>query len=348
MKRIFTPGPVAMYENILDIGKQQVPYFRNDEFSNIVLQCEEILLDFLSAPKGSRCVFLTCSGTGAMEATVINLLNKKQPSIVVNGGAFGQRFVDICNVHEVPVLETDSELKNLDSFLEYKPSSLLINAHETSIGKLYDINITGSFCKKNKLLHIVDAISCFVTDKIDMHESNIDALIISSHKGLALPPGLSVVVLSPKAIDSINVCKSFYFDFSSHLKDGLRGQTPFTPAISVFYQMHQALLDINTKGICFYNDKAAENARFFRKGIVGLPLGLFSKDMPNAMTALEVLDSRFSAKTIVERLEKDFGCVVAPNGGELSNKVFRVSHMGNLSLDDTFFLIEALKKIFKE
>ena len=348
MKRIFTPGPVAMYENILDIGKEQVPYFRNDEFSNIVLKCEEILLKIVNAPKGSRCVFLTCSGTGAMEASVINLLSNSQASIVVNGGAFGQRFIDICNVHDIPVLENDSNLDGLNEYLENSPSALLINAHETSIGQLHDINITGDFCKKNNLLHIVDAISCFITDRIDMSVSNIDALIISSHKGLALPPGLSIVILSPEAIDSINIGKSYYFDFDSHLKDGVRGQTPFTPAISVFNQMYQALLDIDSNGIDYYIEKAAKNAEYFRASISDLPLGFYSKNMPNAMTTLEVLDRRFNAKDIVNKLEEKYNCVVAPSGGELSNRVFRVSHMGNLSIEDTDYLVKALMEIFKE
>jgi aspartate aminotransferase-like enzyme len=218
-KRIFTPGPVKMSSAILKIGAHQPQYFRNQSFSELFLDCEAKLLALVNAPPDSRVIFLTASGTAAMEAVVTNILDPAKAVAVVNGGSFGQRFVDICNVHGIPIKELIVDRDSLSDcriLQQALPTdALLINGHETSIGHLYDLNCVGCFCKKNNVLHIVDAISMFVTDPLDMQAQNIDVLILSSQKGLALPPGMAFVILTPKSLSRLQPSKSFYFDFQS-------------------------------------------------------------------------------------------------------------------------------------
>lgn len=340
-----------MAPETLRLGAEQTPYFRNQAFSRILLECEEMLLTLANAPPGSRCVFLTASGTAAMEASVINLLDKRRPVGVVNGGTFGQRFKDICDIHQVPVqaLTVDrdplSDGKALATLNDV--GALLINAHETSIGHCYDLRATGAWCRQHDALHIVDAISLFVTDPIDMLADNIDALIISSHKGLALPPGLSMVLLSPRALSCVHPSGSYYLDFTSHLADGARGQTPFTPAVSIVLQLHQRLQKLSANGLDAEWRRAAELAARFRRGIAGLPLTFYAANMPNAMTALLVA-SGWSARRIVQALQENHQCVVAPNGGTLSDTVFRVAHMGALDPDDMDRLVAALTNVMGE
>lgn len=344
-KYIFTPGPVKMYEETLKLGSMQTPYFRNDEFSDIIFDCEKNLLNIANAPGGSRVLFLTASGTAGMEATVQNLLNQDDKALVVNGGGFGQRFADICKIHNINTIECkvqNSNLSDTSLLSENKDAtSLLINAHETSIGTLYDLDAVGKFTKENGMLNIVDAISMFITDKLDMQRHNIDALIISSHKGLALPPGLSMVILSPKAIAKINPVHQLYFDFNSYLKDGQRGQTPFTPAVTIILQLHQRLQCIIEDGIKTHRERAKGAAEYFRESIKELPLELYSSYMPNAMTTLTPTDGK-SAAQIVKDLDEQFDIIVAPNGGELRDKIFRVSHMGNMNKEYVDILINAL------
>lgn len=135
---IFTPGPVKMSEKILKLGAQQTPYFRNSEFSNITFDCEKNLLEMVNAPEGSRVVFLTASGTAGMEATVMNLLTQNDKALVINGGGFGARFVKICQTHAVPHHELKVKDTNLSDIAEIAPqekfTSLVVNAHETSVG----------------------------------------------------------------------------------------------------------------------------------------------------------------------------------------------------------------------
>ncbi len=348
-KYIFTPGPVKMYEETLKLGSIQTPYFRNEEFSKVVLECEENLLKIANAPKGSRVVFLTASGTAGMEAAVQNLINKDDKVLAINGGGFGERFVEICDIHNLNAIncKVEDNLEDCSILNKYKDSNiLLINAHETSIGTLYNLDSISKFVKKNNMLNIVDAISMFVTDDIDMINQNIDALIISSHKGLALPPGLSMVILSPKAIEKVNPKHQLYFDFNAYLKDGQRGQTPFTPAVTIIFQLQQRLNQIVEDGIEFHKNKAKEIAKYFRDEVKSLPLKEFSSFMPNAMTTLTPIDDK-SAYEIVQVLDEKYDCIVAPNGGNLKDKIFRVSHMGDMSKEYIDKLIDALYDYYK-
>lgn len=350
-QNIYTPGPVKMTDSTLALGSVQTPYFRNAAFSQILLECERGLLRLARAPEGSRVVFLTAAGTAAMEAVVTNLLPPGEAVAVVNGGTFGQRFVDICRVHQRPTLElkvdrdplTDGQVLSKASHA----SALLINAHETSVGHQYDLQATGTWCRRQGALHIVDAISLFITDPLDMTSDAIDALVVSSHKGLALPPGLAMVLLSPRALAKVRPSGSYYLDFGAHLRDGERGQTPFTPAVSIVLQLHQRLDQLLSAGIETEWRRASTVASHFRRGIATLPLKPYSTHMPSAMTALEV-SAGLNAAQVVETLESQHHCVVAPNGGALRDRVFRVSHMGATNIADMERLLTALKHTLGE
>lgn len=345
---IFTPGPVPMSKEILKIGSLQLPYFRNEYFSKIVLECKKDLLTLTNAPKGSEVIFMTSSGTGAMEAVILNLLSKEDNTIVINGGGFGQRFVDICNIHNVPNFDIkigkDDNI-NFEELSSLNANAFIVNAHETTIGRLYNLNKIGQFCKKNKLLNIVDAISSFVCDEINMEKQHIDALIISSNKGLALPPGLGIVVLSPKAILKLQEINSIYFNFKSYIADIQRGQTPFTPVISIILQLNKRLKELKKQTISKTNKKTKKLANYFRKNIKDLPFEFYVKNMPNAMTTLTPTDGKLASQ-IIKDFEERYNIILTPSGGDLKEKLIRVSHMGNMNKKYMDVLINALKQYY--
>ncbi len=348
---IFTPGPVKMSEEILEVGAKQTPYFRNCEFSDVTFNCEKGLLQMVNAPEGSKVIFLTASGTAGMESVVMNLLNKDDNALVVHGGGFGGRFVKICDLHDVP--HTDFKVQNtnlwdIDTLApkeEY--TSLIVNAHETSVGHLYDLDAMGAYAKKNDLLYIVDAISMLVTDPVDMQSSNIDVVIASSQKGLALPPGLTMVILAPRALEKIQDVKSLYFNFKDYLSNGERGQTPYTPAVTIMLQLEARINQINRRGGVEQSIKSAKAiAEYFRESIQGLPLKAYTEFMPNAMTTLTPTDGK-SAMEIVDALEDGYKVMVCPNGGAERDIIFRVSHMGDMTRAYTDVLINALYDYYK-
>lgn len=340
-----------MFPDILKLGSVQVPYPRTQSFSELLLKLEATLLGLLSAPSGSRAVFITGSGTAAMEAAILNFATPSDLTTVINGGAFGQRFVDILDRHRrrVHQVKVDRDTLSDGRALANVPggvTALCVNGHETSIGHLYDLAATHRFCQDRDCLHIVDAIGMFATDELDMAQNEIDVLIISANKGLALAPGISIVAMSPKALSRIIPDPmTYYLDLNPMLADGLRGQTPFTPAISVLLQLQGRLEVLARDGMSASITKASELAKHFRTNIAGLPLRPYSRNMPNAMTALEVLTTKLSPRAIVNVLNEDYDLVVAPNAGILGDSIFRVAHMGNLHNDDVDRLIKALTKI---
>ena len=343
---IFTPGPVKMSDEILQIGAKQTPYFRNSEFSEVTFACEKSLLEMVNAPEGSKVVFLTASGTAGMESAVMNLLTKDDNALVVNGGGFGARFVDICATHGVPHSNfkvKDTNLTEIESLVPNETyTALVVNAHETSIGHLYNLDAMGEYATKNDMLYIVDAISMLVTDPLDMQQSNIDVVIAGSQKGLALPPGLSMVILSPVAIKRCQNINSLYFNFKDYLTNGERGQSPYTPAVTIMLQLDARLKQIKQRGgVTQSIAHTKEVANYFRESIKALPLKEYTPYMPNAMTTLTPTDGK-SAMDIVNALEKNYKVMVCPNGGEERDVVFRVSHMGEMSKEYTDILINAL------
>ncbi|MCQ2543093.1 MAG: aminotransferase class V-fold PLP-dependent enzyme [Lachnospiraceae bacterium] len=350
----FTVGPVQSSEEICRIGAEQVPYFRTSEFSSLMKENEKLILQFAKADEKSKAIFLTGSGTAAMEATVINLLTSKDKVLIINGGSFGQRFVNICSVHNIPYTEIKLERgKDIseDQLKEYEGknyTALLVNVHETSTGVHYDINLISEFCKRNNLLFIVDAISSFLADELDVSKLQIDVMITSSQKALACPPGISILVISEKAEKLIyeNDPHSLYLDLKDALKNAERGQTPFTPAVGILIQINARLKEIEHKGgIEKEIEKTAELAEDFRKKIKGLPFEIESDSLSNAVTPIHPITN--SAYKIFEILKDEYGIWVCPNGGDMSDYMFRVGHIGNLTKEDNSKLVDAFLDLQK-
>lgn len=348
----FTVGPVMSNREVLETASHSAPYFRTPEFSAVMLENERLMLDFLHAPENSRCVFLTASGTGAMESVVMNVLHARDRVLVVNGGSFGQRFVDLCRLHERDTTEIrlpfghSLEKEQLEPYSGKGYTALLINMHETSSGVLYDMPMVAEFCKANGILLVIDAISAFIADELDMQGLGAAVVITGSQKALAVQPGISVAALSPQAVkrvdDNREVC--LYLSLKEALKNAERGQTPFTPAVTTLLQIQKRLQGIQENGGIFAERNAiAQTAAYFRKGISDLPLENVAQSCSNAVTALRPV--RGNVKEIIQRLKEDYQIWVCPNGGAWADQIFRVGHIGNITQADNQSLIDALHEL---
>ena len=344
----FTVGPVMSSDEVLKIGGEQTPYFRNDEFSQVMLENEKLMKEFVYADDKSRVVFITGSGTAAMEATVMNVFNEDDRVLVVNGGGFGQRFVDLCRLHDISYDEIkldfgcDITKEILDSYSDKGYTGFLVNICETSSGVYYNLDLISEFCKNNNIFLVVDAISSFLANPLNMVEQKIDVVITGSQKALACPPGISVIVLSEDALKRVenNKCKCMYFDLQDALKNGERGQTPFTPAVGILLQINARLKEIkNQGGVESEIKRISALANDFRNRILDLPFEIKTQSLANSVTA--VYCNSGSAKEIVDKLKFDYDIWVNPNGGEVGEKMFRVGHIGNLTIKDNDKLIEA-------
>ena len=350
----FTVGPVQSSDAVREIGSHQVPYFRTSEFSDVMFENEALIKKFAKAPEGSRVVFITGSGSASMEASIMNTLSASDKVLVVNGGSFGHRFVELLQLHQVPfeeiALEAGTPLakSHLEPFEGKGFTAFVVNMHETSTGVLYDMKMIGDFCRRNNLFLLVDCISSFLADPFDMETLGADIMITGSQKALACPPGISVMVLSPRALDRVSKtkCVCQYLDLQIALRNAERGQTPWTPAVGTLLQINARLKEIESNGGAEAEiSRTARLAQYFRDRIKDLPFKNFSGSPSNAVTALRPTTA--SASDIFLKLKDEYGIWICPNGGDLKDKVFRVGHIGCLTEKDFDCLIEAFADLQK-
>ena len=350
----FTIGPVMCSDEVLAVGGEQVPYFRTQEFSDLMIENEELILKFAKAPAGSKALFMTNSSTGSMEAVVMNCFTETDKVLVIDGGSFGHRFVELCEIHGVPhvVLELKhgQELSK-ERLYEYDGqgfTGLLVNIDETSTGVLYDSEMIGEFCRKNKAFYVCDCVSSFLADAFDMSHCGADVMITGSQKVLACPPGISIIVLTPNAVKRVNdhKVKSMYFDLADALKNMERGQTPFTPAVGILRQINTRLKEIEVAGGADAEiARVAAQAKDFRKKIKDLPLKLVTESPANGVTSIHPLN--VNAYSVFITLKDEYSIWICPNGGDMQDSVFRVGHIGYLCHEDNTTLVCALKDMQK-
>lgn len=340
-----------MHEETLQIAAKQLPYFRTPEFSDIMLDNKRMFEASIYAPEETETVFLTASGTAAMEAAVMNCFTGKDKLLVINGGGFGKRFAEICALHHIPYDDlylAFGEILTEERLKKYENSGytgLLVNLHETSTGQLYDIHMLSAFCRKQNMYFVVDAISAYGADAINFEQDGIDVLIVSSQKALALSPGLAIVAISGR-IYRDRVMKiesgSMYFDFKLHIENLKRGQTPFTPAVGILLELHERLEYIQSIGIDGLRKRIDDLTDYFRKQLIENDFKLPEYPLSNALTSV-ILEPY--AKEMYTRLKEDYGLVVTPNGGALENVLIRVGHLGNVDRQDYERLINAMKEV---
>ena len=291
----FTVGPVQSSEAVRAIGAQQVPYFRTSEFSEVMFENERLVKKFAKASEDSKVVFITGSGSASMETAIMNTLSPSDKALVVNGGSFGHRFVELLELHHVPYAEIKLEhgkaLKpeHLAPYEGKGYTAFLVNKHETSTGVHYNMNLISDFCRRNGLFLIADCISSFLADSFDMKELGVDIMLTGSQKALACPPGISIMVLSPNAIARINKthCICQYLDLQIALKNMERGQTPWTPAVGILLQINARLKEIEAQGgVDSEIARIGSLAEYFRRGIKDLPFEIVSESLSNAVTPL--------------------------------------------------------------
>ena len=348
----FTVGPVQSSEAVRAIGAQQVPYFRTSEFSEVMFENERLVKKFAKASKESKVVFLTGSGSASMEPAIMNTLSPSAKALVVNGGSFGHRFVELLELHHVPYAEIKLEhgkALNPEHLAPYEGkgyTAFLVNKHETSTGVHYNMNLISDFCRRNGLFLIADCISSFLADSFDMKELGVDIMLTGSQKALACPPGISIMVLSPNAIARINKthCICQYLDLQIALKNMERGQTPWTPAVGILLQINARLKEIEAQGgVDSEIARIGSLAEYFRRGIKDLPFEIVSESLSNAVTPLHPTTA--SAYDIFLKMKDEYGIWICPNGGDMKDTIFRVGHIGALTTTDYDKLIAAFKDL---
>ena len=349
--RLFTPGPTQVPERVQVAMSNPIIHHRGPAFKQILQEVAEGLKYFFQT-KGDVLTF-TSSGTGGMEASVVNLLSKNHPVLTVAGGKFGERWTKLCQSYgaETHILESPwGEAANPDdvkAFLQKYPKTVAVflTHSETSTGVANDVQTIAKIVRahSNALL-VVDAITSAGVLPFKMDEWGIDVAVTGSQKGLMLPPGLASVALNARAWERVqnSDLPKFYFDFKKEKESQEKQTTAWTPAITLFVGLREALAMIREKGLENLWEKYALLADATRQGVTAMGLELFAKSPSDSLTAVKVPDAIDGVK-FVQHLREKYGITVAGGQDKLKGKIFRIAHMGYYDSLDMVAMASALE-----
>lgn len=342
MKSYVFPGNIE--DSILQIGGKPFPYMRTEQFSELVKDSERILLELINCPEG-RVVFYTASGSGAMDAVVTNYVTQCKKVFIIAGGSFGYRWKSLCEYYNCPNVvfdvpfACDIDYMQLEkAVVASQPDVFLCQHHETSTGQLYNMKKIAAICKKYNVSLVVDAISSFLTDELDMAALGIDICITSSQKGLNIAPGLSFLFLSPRILQMDFAHKSYYFDFAENLKNLERGQTPYSPATTLFLQLHARLKGLVGLGVDNIIASVRSKALYFRELCAKNGWEVPAEVPSNCITGFFV---RKNCNILFKELIKQ-DIYIMPGG---TPGYFRISHIGVQTKEELDDLSNKIKEI---
>ena len=334
--------------DILKQGQKQVPYARQEDYSSLMLFIENKMLEFMGCTNG-RLISFTASGTGAMESVVSNIVGENDKVLVIHGGGFGKRWIEILNFYGAQKIlqfevgfgkQPDYELLN-KILSKDKPSIVFCQHHETSSGELFNINLIGSMCKKVGSIFVVDAISSFLADEVNMTKDHIDIMITSSHKGLCIPPGLSFVALNERALNINFINRGLYFNFEKNLASLNRGQPLFSPASQIFFQLAIRLRIISDLGVQSVIANVREKALSFRNIVADEGYSFVPQVASNSLTSFFIKNN---TKHLVNELKiKGFYVMESSMPRQI-----RVAHANETSIETHKKLAETIITLEKK
>ncbi len=360
-KILAIPGPTILDLDVLramlvsDVGHMSV------EFTGIFSETLRLLRRLLYVDDDYQPIILAGSGTVGMEASLTNFVSKNDKVLVVSNGYFGDLAEKILsrypvNINKLSSREPGDRVDNetiLSRLEEDKYSALIVTHVDTSTGVKHDISELGKYTKDQDTLLIVDGVCSVGGEKINMKEAGIDVLFTGSQKALSTPVGLSIIWLSPKAMDRLkmNNLSPHYMDLGEWLKimrSYEEGAPKYyaTPAVNLIYALNGALRKIFEYGLDKWFNKHVLMAGSFRAGLQEVGLELMAKDYCRANTVSAIyLPENIESKRFRDELYR-MGIVVA--GGILKglrDKYFRVGHMGMMNLNDIVAILAAMERV---
>lgn len=348
------PGPTPLPPDVLASQTKQMVNHRGPEFGEIIGRITDELKHFYQTQ--NDLLILTGSGTGAMEAAVVNLLSPGERAMVVSIGNFGDRFAQIASKFGVDVVKVDFppsqavEPEEIARKLDADPNitTVIVTHNETSTGVTNDLESIARLVKARGKLLIVDGISSVGSIDLKTDEWGCDVVLSGSQKGWMAPPGLAFASMSPLAWErhARATLPRFYWDFTAAKKYLEHGETPWTPAVSVFYALDVSLKAMRAEGREQIFARHARVAQRCRDGVVAKGLRLYAdpKHASNTVTAFytpEGVDSRVIAK----ELEAEYDTVVAIGQGATTTTTMRVGHLGWVNDADIDAVLDALGEV---
>jgi len=346
------PGPTPVPDEVLQAMAKQMINHRGPEFVQLLNDVTAKLKQIFQTK--SDLLVLTASGTGGLEAAIVNTLSPGDKVLATSIGVFGDRFTKIAQQYgaeTIPLSFEWGKAADIDAIrqalrAEPKIKAVMVTQNETSTGVTNDLASISSVVKEFDKLLLVDAISGLGAIDLPVDDWHCDVTVTGSQKAWMVPPGLTMISVSEEGWRAHAEAKMprFYWDFTKAKSSLEKGQTPWTPAVSIIFALQVALDMMLKEGLTNIIARHARVGKAAREGIKSLGLSLFAEEShaSNAVTAVAVPDG-LDVKKLRKILNEEHQVVLAGGQQKLDGKIFRIGHLGWVTEKDIEAVISALK-----
>ena len=346
-QRLVCPGPTPLLDEAQIAPLNKNIYHRSNEFKEIILNCRHMLKEVFLGE--NLPLILTASGTGAMEAAIVNFTDKGDPVGVISGGKFGDRWNKLsdtygCNT-KIFKLEWGKsvDFEKFDQWLSSitEMKCFFFQANETSTGVALPAKEISRIIRSKfpECIIVVDAISALLAQDLNQKNCDIDILISGSQKGFGLPAGLAFISLSDRSLEAFSSRECFYFDLKKEMKGQETGLTSWTPATSLILSLQETLKKILNIGLDKFVQKHQTMAKACREGVEAIGLKLLAeRDYSSSLTSVKVPES-VDGIELLTLLQSKYNSYFAGGQESLKGKIIRIAHLGFV---DEFDLLQNL------
>lgn len=352
---LMIPGPVKVPNRVLRAMSKPMISHRSADFEKIFDECLSLLQELFLTK--NDVVVLSGSGTSGMEAAVGGIIGKDDKIVTITNGKFGERFTELGDRYgtAIPIdfpWGTPFQLDEIETALEEGATAVSMVHNETSVGMMNPAKEVGKLAHKYDAIFIVDGISSVGGNDFLTDEWGIDIAITGSQKCLAVPPGLAMVAVSEKTEEMLEDGKGgYYTDLKAHIKSAKKGQTPYTPAVSLFYALQEALHMAIEEGFSERRNRVSKLAEGVRQAMAALEIELFPQldqysSYSNTVTAMKmpqgITDSQLRGGMRAR------GVVVSGGQASLKGNIFRIGTMGVCTEADVLRTIQTLELVLEK
>jgi len=352
---LLSPGPTPIPNEVELAMSETMIHHRTPQFNKVFEEARRGLKK-LFGTKNDVIIFAS-SGTGAMEAAVANLFSPGDKVLVVNGGKFGERWLNIANAFALNSIDLKVEwgravkVADIEKQLKAQPDiqGVLIQASETSTTVLHPVKEIANLTKGGPLL-LVDGVTAVGVVPVPVDEWGIDVLVTGSQKALMLPPGLGFIALSDRAWDRTKKAKlpRFYFDLNLERKNQQKGSSAFTPAVSLIFGLRASLNMLEREGLDRVYARHARLCRATRAAATALGLKLLAPDNPSPAATGIYLPDGIDADQVLDYLRDHMNVTLAEGQDQLKGKVIRIAHVGYMGAFDVVTAVAALEMALRK
>lgn len=333
---LLTPGPSMVPQRVLDAMALPMVHHRTKDFVKIAERVDENLKKAFCT--SNPVVSFASSGTGAMEASIVNLFSAGDKVIAAYAGKFGERYRDIAKAYGLQVVEIVNPSGEVirpeqvaEALKQHPDAKAVLMTHlETSTGVAHPIEGVSAVTRNSSAILMVDAISGLTCDPLKQDAWGVDVVVSGSQKGFMLPPGLAFLSVSPKAqalIPSSKIPK-YYFHLGKAIKALDKHDSPYTPAVSLVRGLDVALELILTEGIENVWARHAKVASWVRAEVKKLGLSIFAQAPSSALTSV-TMPASVNSGDLIKHMRDKFNIITANGQSELEGKILRFAHMGD-------------------